>query len=169
MTRRSNAAPRTGRTIALCAVLLAGPWLPAAAAQDPAATAPAAESTADPFRFASDAALIMWQVQPDKAADFELVWRVIRQRAEANAGAEIRAIVMGMRIYQPGITGGDALTYVFHIDPVVKNGSYSPTFLLFESKLFERAEADELFAKMSGALVAGNAISMLPLNRASWP
>jgi hypothetical protein len=126
----------------------------------------AADPAADPFRFTTDAALILWQVQREKAEDFDLVWRVIRQRAEANAGAEVRAIVMSIRIYHPGIAEGDALTYVFHIDPVVKGGSYSPTFLLFESKLFERAEADELFAKMSDALMAGDAISTMPLNRA---
>jgi hypothetical protein len=136
-----------------------------AAAQTPPAQPPAAEATADAFKFTSDAALIMWQVQPDKTADFELVWRVIRQRVDTAAGAEVRALVAGIRIYAPDFTAGDARTYVFHVDPVVKTSSYSPTFLLYESKLFERAEADELFAKMSGALMPGNAISTMPLRR----
>jgi len=154
------------RLIALCAALISVLLASTAAAQDRPGATPAADAAADPFKFTSDAALIMWQVQAEKAADFEMVWRVIRQRAEASAGAEVRAIVTGMRIYQPGIAAGDALTYVFHIDPVVKGGSYSPTYLLFESKLFERAEADELFAKMNGALMAGDAISTMPLRRA---
>jgi hypothetical protein len=153
------------RVIALCGGLLAVPLVSTAAAQDPPAAQPAVDASADPFKFTSNAALIMWQVQRDKAADFDLVWRVIRQRAEANAGAEVRSVVAGIRIYQPAIAAGDALTYVFHIDPVVPGGSYSPTFLLFDSKLFERAEADELFAKMNGALMPGDAISTMPLNR----
>ena len=44
--------------------------------------------------------------------------------------------------------------------------SYSPTFLLYESKLFERAEADELFKKMTATLVAEGSITMMPLNYA---
>jgi hypothetical protein len=119
----------------------------------------------DAFTFTSDAALIMWQILPDKAEDFELVWRVIRQRVDANGGADLHALMQNLRIYQPGLATGDALTYVFHIDPVVPGRSYSPTFLLFESKLFERAEADELFARMSGALAPGNAISTMPLKK----
>ena len=124
------------------------------------------EGQTDAFKFTSDAGLIMWQIVPDKAEDFELVWRVIRQRIDAKGGADLRALMQNMRIYKPGITGGDALVYVFHVDPVVPGGSYSPTFLLFESKLFERAEADELFARMSGALAPGNAISTMPLDKA---
>jgi hypothetical protein len=34
--------------------------------------------------------------------------------------------------------------------------------------LFERGEADELFAKMNGALMAGDAISAMPLRRAPY-
>jgi hypothetical protein len=161
---RHTAAGSARRTVAALVVGMFA-LLPAVAAAQDAPAAPAAEATADAFKFTSDAALIMWQVQPDKTADFELVWRVIRQRVETAATAEVRALVTGIRIYAPDFTAGESRTYVFHVDPVVKTGSYSPTYLLFESKLFERAEADELFAKMSGALMPGNAISTMPLRR----
>lgn len=154
------------RTLGVLLLGLLGVLPAPAAAQDVPGRQPAADATADAFKFTSDAALIMWQVQPDKTADFELVWRVIRQRVDTAADADIRALVAGIRIYAPDFTTGDSRTYVFHVDPVVKTGSYSPTFLLYESKLFERAEADELFAKMSGALAPGNAISTMPLRRA---
>jgi len=160
MNRTTPHTARTWRALAIGAVLLIASLPGTAAAQQ------AAGPAADPFTFTSDAALIMWQLQPDKAADFEMVWRVIRQRIETAGSAEVRALLAGMKMYQPGFTAGDALTYVFYVDPIVKGGSYSPTFILFESKLFERGEADELFAKMSGALAPGNAISTMPLNRA---
>lgn len=158
---------RTGKhTMSTWRALAIGAAISIACLPGVAAAQQAAAPAADPFTFTSDAALMMWQVLPDKAADFEMVWRVIRQRVETSGSAEVRALVSGMKIYQPGFTAGDALTYVFYVDPIVKAGSYSPTFLLFESKLFERGEADELFAKMSGALAPGNAISTMPLNRA---
>jgi hypothetical protein len=160
MTRMTPHATRTWHALAILAVLLIATLPGTAVAQQAAAPA------ADPFTFTSDAALVMWQVQPDKALDFEMVWRVIRQRVETAGSPEVKALFASTKMYQPGFTAGDALTYVFYIDPIVKAGSYSPTFILFESKLFERAEADELFAKMSGTLAPGNAISTMPLNRA---
>ena len=128
--------------------------------------AQAQEKVVDPFGFTSDAGLILWQIKPDAAADFEMVWRVIRQRVEASASPEIRAMVAGMKMYVPGVPPGEALTYVFHVDPAIRTASYSPTFLLYESKLFERAEADELFKKMTATLVAEGSITMMPLNYA---
>lgn len=137
----------------------------AVTAADAPTAARQADAAADPFKFTSDAALIMWQIKPDAAADFEMVWRVIRQRVQNAGGAEIKALVDSITIYTLGVATGDSRTYVFQISPVAKTGSYSPTFLLYESKLFERPEADELFKQMADALMPGDAISMMPLKR----
>jgi len=123
-------------------------------AQDPA--------DADPFAFTTDAAMIMWQVRPDKVADFELVWRIVRERAEAQGSAEVKALLATTRLYQVEVAGDEARSFVTHIDPVTSGSSYSPTFLLFESGLFERAEADELYALLTGALAEVSPVSTMP-------
>lgn len=117
----------------------------------------------DPFRFSSDAAIIMWHIRADAAPDFELAWRVIKQRAASAGNADLQALLAGVTIYAPSDAATESVTYVFHIHPASKTGSYSPTFLLYESKLFSREEADELFTQISGALMPGSAITMMPL------
>lgn len=159
MARRRRLSGGVRRRLMATVVALAALLVPSqAAAQD------TQDAQVDAFVFTSAAGMVMWQILPDKAEDFELVWRVIRQRVDVNGGADLRALMQNLRIYRPAITMGDALTYVFHIDPATPGGSYSPTFLLFESKLFQRAEADELFGRMSAALAPGNSISTMPLN-----
>ena len=64
------------------------------------------EKAVDPFGFTSDAGLILWQVKPDAAAEFEMVWRVIRQRVETSASPEVRSMVTGMKMYAPAVPAG---------------------------------------------------------------
>lgn len=143
------------RTTAL-AILLALLAIPVSAQDAPA--------EADPFVFTTDAAMIMWQVRPDKVPDFELVWRIVRERAETQGSAEVKELVATIRLYQVEVTGGETISFVTHIDPVTPGASYGPTYLLFESGLFERGEADELFALLTGALAETNPVSTMPLS-----
>jgi hypothetical protein len=130
-----------------------------APATAPATQAPAEQAAApaapDAFKFTTDAAVVIWQIKPELTADFESVWNVIRSRAQASTDKpEAKAIVDSMTLYKhvapAGATG--PVAYFFQIDPVVKTATYDPTFLLYSSGLFERAEAEELFNKLSASI-----------------
>jgi hypothetical protein len=130
------------------------PSAPAPAAGAGAQQAPA-PATEDAFKFTTDAAVVIWQIKPEATADFESVWNVIRSRAaSATDSPEAKAIVDSMTLYRhvaPASATGP-VAYFFQIDPVVKTATYDPTFLLFNSGLFERPEADELFNKLSASI-----------------
>ena len=133
---------------------------PAAGQAPGAAAAPAA----DPFKFMSDSAAIIWIIKPEKTADFEAAWSVIRQRL-ASAPAEkpeLKALGDSLKIYKADVApGADGVTYIFVADPASKTTSYGVSpFLLYDSGLFMRAEADELFNKLAATI---NRINPLPL------
>jgi hypothetical protein len=133
-----------------------GAQAPPAGGQQAAAPAQAEQpAPPDPFKFTSDAAVIIWQIKPESTGDFESVWGVIRSRAAAATDKpEVKSILDSMKMYKhmapPGTSG--PVTYFFQIDPVLKSGTYNPTFLLYESGMFERAEADELFNKLNTSI-----------------
>lgn len=133
-------------------------------AQAPAAAAPAqAAAPADPFKFTTDAAGIIWMIKSDKAADFEAVWKAIKAKLVASDNPEYKALGDSLKMYKADIPAGpDGDTYLFVADPASKTTSYGVSpFLLYESKLFTRAEADEMFAKLSAAI---SRINPLPMN-----
>jgi hypothetical protein len=116
-----------------------------------------------PFKFDTDAGGIIWAIKAEGAADFESVWTVIKQRLIASEKPDLKALGDSLKIYKAAVPPGpDGVTYVFVADPASKTLSYEVSpFLLFQSGLFERAEADELFKKLQGAIVR---INPLPLN-----
>ena len=107
---------------------------------------------ADRFKFASAAAAIFWIIKADQTEAFESVWSVIRARLAASTNADLRALNAGLTIYKTDTPPGQDATYVFVADPASKTTSYGVSpFLLYGSGLFERPEADELFATLQGA------------------
>jgi hypothetical protein len=130
-------------------------------AQAPAPEVPA-PSPADAFTFPSGAGMIFWIVKPEEAEAFELVWTVIRGRLADSPKPELRAIDAALTIFQEEPVPGQDASYIFLVDPAAKGTSYSVTpFLLFESGLFERPEADELFATLQKATVRVNAVAVV--------
>ena len=122
---------------------------------------------ADPFAFTDEAALIFWQVRPEKVDDFTLVWRILGERAAAQGDERVRSILASVRLFRANAPSAPGtVTFVSRIEPVVAGASYRPTFLLFESGLFERPEADELFGLLSGALAEESPVSTIPLGPA---
>lgn len=122
------------------------------------------EPAADPFRFKSDAAVMIWAIKPDQTEAFESVWNVILSRLKASSKPELKALGEGLTIFRADTPGnpGEA-TYFMIANPASKTTSYelSP-FLLFESGLFERPEADELYKLVSGTIVR---INPFPVNQ----
>ena len=129
-----------------------------AAAPAPAAAAPAAQAAPeDPFKFTGDAGYFQFLVKPDKTADFEDVWNQIFTKLAASEKPELKELGTSLQMFKLDRAGAaaDNVTYLFLASPALKTMSYSISpFLLFESGIFPRAEADALFAKVS-ATVAG--------------
>lgn len=122
---------------------------------------------ADPFVFTDEAALILWQVRADKADDFTLVWRIIRERAEAQGDDRVKNVLNTLRLFRATTPPApDIVMFVSRIEPAAPGLSYSPTSLLFESGMFERPEADELFALLMEALAETTPVSTIPLGSA---
>ena len=125
----------------------------AAAAQEPAAAAPQAPAAADPMKFDSGIAMVLNEVKPDKVADFEAVWTAIKAGLAASPKPEHQAQAASLKMLKlatPLPAGSNAL-YIFAIDPVASGMTYDPVKILFESGAFERAKADELYARVKDA------------------
>jgi hypothetical protein len=141
----------------------------APAAPAPAAQAPAAPPDAMKFAAGSPAALL-YIVKAAKVADFDLFWSTIRSKIAAGTAAasatpeqkaefekrkeELAKQMASLKIFKipgdPSKPDADQ-NYLFYIDAAA-GLSYSPTELLYNSGLFERAEADQMFAKLKEAL-----------------
>lgn len=147
---------RVGAPVVLAATLVAGPVAQAGAK-------PEAQAAADPFRFTSDAAVMIWAVKPDQTEAFESVWNVILSRLKTSTKPELKSLGESLTIFKADTPGnpGEA-TYFLIANPASKTASYelSP-FLLFGSGLFERPEADELFKLISGTIIR---INPFPVN-----
>jgi hypothetical protein len=115
-----------------------------------AAAAPAAQ--ADPFKFSTDSGLMIYSIQPEKVADFEAMWSALRAKMAASDKPDLKALGDSLRIYKvatpPG--AGQGQTYFFIADPASKTLSYQLIpYLLYNSGLFTRAEADTYWNKLT--------------------
>lgn len=150
--------------VGLAAVLCGG--ISVGARQAPAQGAPAAPPApqADAFKFTTDAALVIWVIKPEGAADFEGVWKTIRAKLAASAKPELKALGDSLKVFKAdGGATAEGFTYFFTADPVAKDSTYNPTFLLYEAGLFERAEADDLFGKLSKGINQIRPVGMIKM------
>jgi hypothetical protein len=138
----------------------------APAGQPPAdqAPVPAPAPEKDDFQFSSDAAILLWQIKPDKTTDFELVFKTLKTKLSASVKPDLKTIGDTLKIFKVdalGAVAADApVSYMVVIDPVVKTSTYNPVKLLFDPELFPREEAQPLFDKLAGAY---SGINPLPL------
>lgn len=132
-----------------------------AGAQAPDAPAPAASAPGDPFRFTSPAALMMWTVKADQTESVELVWSVIGGRLAESANPELRALGSSLRVYK-AVAPPDAkeATYFVVANPASTLSYSMNPFLLFESGLFERPEAEEIYKLLQESVLAVEPIPM---------
>jgi hypothetical protein len=132
--------------------LVAAGFADTAAAQSSAGPAAAA----DPFKFSSDAAMISWNVKADQTDAFESVWGVIRSRLAASSNPALKDLGQHLRVFRvPVPSASKDVVYIFTADPASTTTSYSASpFLLYESGLFERPEAEELFKLLQGSIAS---------------
>ncbi len=111
--------------------------------------APAAPAAPDPMKFSSGTAMILNEIKPGKGGDFEAVWGEIKAGLAASAKPELQQQAASFKIFKVGLElpPGTNDVYIFHIEPVPAL-TFDPVKILYESGAFERAKADELYAKL---------------------
>lgn len=133
------------------------------AGQPPAAAAPA--QPADQFMFTTDAGQVIFQVKPDKAADFESAWTEIKTKASGSEKPDWKAFGDSISLWKVnGTPAEQPAVYVLQVSPASKTMSYDPGKILFvPGGLWERAAADLVFKKIADSLAAG--FNVLPLSK----
>jgi|SwirhirootsSR2_FD_contig_31_3898228_length_705_multi_6_in_0_out_0_1 hypothetical protein len=115
-------------------------------------SAPAQQAPADPLKFSHDGPLLLiYQVKPDRAADFEALWTAIRAGLAKSTKDDVKKFGESLVPYKVSTTPN---VYVFKLDQPSKTFSYNPVAILYDADhmfdatgLFTRAEADELYNK----------------------
>jgi len=138
-------------------------------AQTPPAQTPPAQAPAQPpdqMLFPADvpAAMIVYAVKPDKTADFESFWSTVKSKIAASTKEDLKAAFAAIKVHKvqtDAAAAAQGATYIFYIEPPAKT-SYSPTTILYQSGVFERAEADQLFPKLRDSI---NQIVVWPLTK----
>jgi hypothetical protein len=140
----SAAGRRTMFTLSLAALLMA----PSGAAAQGAAGA-AAPAQADPFNFSSsDAGLIVWSVPEAQVADFEAVWGTILGKLNASTKPELKELGSTLLVLRPQTPApGQPVQYFIVSHPAAKTTT-NPTYLLYNTEMFTREEAEALFKKL---------------------
>ena len=115
-------------------------------AQPPAQAAPAAP---DALKFTTPSAMVFNVIKADKTADFEAAWTEIKKGLAASTKPELQQQAASLKMFKLAVDlpAGQNPIYVFYIEPV-PGTTFDPTKILFESGAFERAKADELYAKL---------------------
>jgi hypothetical protein len=134
-----------------------------AAGQAPAVPPKQAATESDPFTFASEAAVMLWIVKADQTEAFESVWGVIRTRLAASTKPELKALGDNLTLLKADAPASALeATYFLVANPASKTTSYGVSpFLLYESGLFERPEAEELYKLFQATIVR---INLFPVN-----
>ena len=137
--------------MALAAVLAVSTAASAQAQQQtpPAAQQAPAAPAADVLKFSSQTAIVFNQIKADKTADFESVWTEIKAGLAASSKPELQAQAASMKMFKLDVQlpATEPRIYLFYINPV-PGATFDPVKILFESGAFERAKADQLYAKL---------------------
>jgi hypothetical protein len=161
--RSGSTSTRRATSILLAAALLCGA---AGLRAQPQGGAPAAGGQAaggkDQFLFDTDAGIIVFQVKPDKAADFESAWTEIKTKLSGSDKPDLKAQGESMKIYKiaapPSPT--DPVGFILQVDPPSK-ASYDPGKIMFSpGSPWERKDADVTYKKIVDGIAS---ISIMPL------
>src|SRR5436190_21526080 len=110
---------RTSVGLGLAAVLLCGTsGIQAHPMQDPAPAAAAqAPAKPDPFKFSDEFVLLVNQIKPEKAADFESAWSTIIAKLTASDKPGLKEMGEGLKIYKLGAApaAGQPILYIFNL------------------------------------------------------
>jgi hypothetical protein len=134
--------------ILLCALSAASMQARSAAAQTPA-------QPADPLKLNLDVpTLIIYQIKPDRAADFQALWDGIRAGLGKSAKADVKAFADTLQPFRAQLDpAAQTAVFVFKLETPSKTISYNPIQLLYyaDPEAIKRDEADTLYKKWDGA------------------
>lgn len=93
---------------------------------------PAAPGVSATYMFESGAGLLLFYVQPAKAADFEVILGRLREALAKAEAPQRRQQALNWKIYRSAEPVSDAAVFVFAFDPALTTASYDPLLLLAE-------------------------------------
>lgn len=102
------------------------------------------------YMFESGAGLLLYYVQPAKAADFELVLGRIREALAKAEAPQRKQQALNWKIYKSAEPVTDAAVFVFAFDPAITTASYDPLLLLAEVL---PAELQPLYERLKDAVI----------------
>jgi len=120
---------------------------PPVAPVTPAVVMPAVPAT---YLFETGAGLLVYYVQPAKAADFELVLGRIREALAKAEAPQRKQQALNWKIYKSAEPVTDAAVFVFAFDPAITTASYDPLLLLAEVL---PAEVQPLYERLKDAVI----------------
>ena len=104
--------------------------------------------------------MIIFQVKPDKTADFESAWTEIKTKLMASDKPDWKDLGQSINIYKSTATG-DSVIYVFELNPASKTLSYDPSKILYApGSGWERPAADAIYNKILNSLAGINTIPL---------
>lgn len=135
--------PAAGRRLGLIALGLLLAVFSTSTAHTQAAPAQQAQAAANPYVFASDGALLLQFIKPDKTGDFEMIVGKLKEALQKSDKPERKEMAKSWKIYKAQEAGaGSAAIYVSVIAPAVKGADYSVGTILAEAF---PAEANALY------------------------
>jgi hypothetical protein len=140
-----------------------GQAAPPAGGQQPASGGQQA-AQADALKFTTEAAVVIWQVKPASAADFESSWTAIKTKLSASDKPDLKELGDSVKIFKASVPAAadQPVVYVMEISPASKTLSYDPARILYTPDMWPREEADALFKKIADSIAN---ISALPLTK----
>jgi len=139
------------------------------AGQPPAGQAPAAAAPATPqedaLKFNSEAAVVIWQIKPEKAADFESAWAAIRTKLAASDKPDFKELNSSLKLFKAVVpaAANQPVVYIMEMNPASKTQSYDPARILYAPDMWPREEADALFKKISESIANISALPLAPV------
>lgn len=133
---------------------------PAQAPAQPAQPAAAAQPAKNPYVFATDGALLLNFIKPDKTGDFEMIIAKLKEALAKSDKPERKEQAASWRIFKAAEQGaGGAAIYVSTIFPAVKGADYTVSTILAEAF---PTEANDLYKKYAEAFgtPSGNLLNL---------
>lgn len=144
-----------------------------AQAQTPSAPAAAAQPQADMFRFSTDSAAVIMQVDPAKVSEFTGAMQKVFEALASSEKPEVKAYGAGMKLLRLDVPANDQpITFLLFIDAVKKDLSYDLVRMIYFSgrpstgpdekleMIFPTRETTDELVKVLGASLK---------NRIPWP
>lgn len=104
-----------------------------------------AQAVSNQRKFDNDGGLVLHFIKPDKTADFEMVLGKLQEALQKSEKPERKQQAQSWKVFKSPDPAGQAVLYVFVINPSVKGADYQVSNIIAEA--FPPAEANEILKK----------------------